>query len=106
MKNGECEVSVVEHPEGIVQGCKVCREVLVKGNFAIGIHVRENGSNFKYFLGVSPQPEHCGEQKKFIQTFITETEAEAEKLKVLAYLSEKGTTEGLPLIGFFDPKLN
>ncbi len=106
MKNNECEVLVVEHPEGIVQGCKVCREVLKRGNFAIGIHVRENGSNFKYFLGASPQPEHCGEQKKFIQTFETDVEAETEKIRVLAHLSEKGSTEGLSLIGFFDPKLN
>ncbi len=106
MKDGECEVLVVEHPMGFIQGCKVCREVLMKGNFAIGIHVRENGSNFKYFLGASPQPEHCGEQKRLIQTFETDVEAEAEKLKVLAHLSEKGTTKGLPLMGFFDPRLN
>ncbi len=105
MKDGECQVMVVEPPTGVVQGCKKCRTVLVKGNFLIGIHVRENRSDFRYFLGAPPQ-EHCGEQKNFLQCFETEEEAEAEKIKVLSHLSEKGTTEGLPLMGFFDRKSN
>jgi hypothetical protein len=105
MKNGECQVLVVEYPKGVFQGCKVCRQILVKGNFLIGIHVRENGSDFKYFLGAPPQ-EHCGEQKKFLKCFEAETEAEAERLNVLSHIAEKGTTEGLKLMGFFDPRSN
>lgn len=105
MKDGECQVMVVEHPAGVAQGCKICREILLTGKYLIGIHVRENGSDFKYFLG-APSQEHCGEQKKLLLCFDAEEDAEAEKLKVLSHLSETGTTEGLPLMGFFDPKLN
>ncbi len=89
MKDGGCHVMVVEHPVGVAQGCKICREILETGKFLIGIHVRENGSDFKYFLGAPPQ-KHCGEQKKFLQCFETEEDAEAEKLKVLSHLSEIG----------------
>lgn len=105
MKDGECHVMVVEHPAGVIQGCKVCRTILSRGNYLIGLHVRENGKDFKYFLGAPPQ-EHCGEQKKILQCFETADEAETERLRVLSHLSERGTTEGLPLMGFFDPKLN
>ncbi|OGZ43083.1 MAG: hypothetical protein A2719_01845 [Candidatus Ryanbacteria bacterium RIFCSPHIGHO2_01_FULL_45_22] len=105
MKDGECQVMVVEYPAGVIQGCKVCRTILKIGKFLIGLHVHEDGKDFKYFLGTPPQ-EHCGEQKKILQCFETEEEAEAERLKVLSHLSEKGSTEGLPLMGFFDLRSN
>lgn len=101
----DCQVLVVEHPAGVIQGCKICRKVLTTGKFLIGIHVRENGSDFKYLLAALPQ-EHCGEEKKLLQCFETAEEAEVERLKVLSHLLEKGTTKGLPLMGFFDPRLN
>ena len=105
MENGDCQVVVVKFPMGVIQGCKVCGEVLVRGNFLIGIHVYEDGSDFKYFLGSAPQ-EHCGEEKKFLRCFETESEAETERLSVLSHIAEKGTTEGLTLLKIIDKKLN
>jgi len=96
---------VVEFPTDITQGCKICRKVLKKGKYVIGIYVRENGSDYKYLLGAPPQ-EHCGEQKIFLQCFEAEAEAEVEGHNVLSYISEKGTTEGLSLMEFVDPRSN
>lgn len=105
MQDGECQVMVIEHPAGITQGCKVCGEILKQGTFLIGIQIREDGKDLKYLLGTSPQ-EHCGEQKKILECFDNEEDAEAEKLKVIAHLSEHKSTEGLPLLGFYNPQLN
>ncbi len=105
MDKGTCEVMVVEHPQGIVQGCKKCRQILKRGNFSIGLHVREDGVDYKYLLGAPPQ-EHCGEEKKFIVCFETEEEAEAEKDRVLAHLSNTGSTAGLRLMEFAKPGVN
>jgi hypothetical protein len=105
MKNGTCEVMVVEHPRGIMQGCKTCRQILKRGNFTIGLYGRENGIDYKYLLG-APQEEHCGEEKKFIQCFETAEEAEAEKERVLSHLSTTGSTAGLRLMEFARPGVN
>lgn len=111
MREGECLVSVLEHPVGVFLGCKVCRKILKTGRFLIGIHVRENGADFAYLLGTS-ELEHCGEQKEFFVCFDSREQAEAEANKVTAEIGAKGTTEGLLLMEIswlkkrFDPRMN
>lgn len=102
---GVCRVLVMEHSAGVVQKCRVCGAILSTGRFLIGLHVREDEKDFRYFLGAPPQM-HCGELKKLLLCFTAEDVAEVERLKTLSYVSEKGTTEGLPLMGFFDPSSN
>lgn len=105
MNEGECQVAVIEHPKGISQGCKICGQVLFHGTFLIGIQICEKGEIIKYFLGL-PSIEHCGEQKTILASFENEEEAEAERERVLAQISEQKSTEGLPLVGFSLPLLN
>jgi len=98
-------VQVVTHPHGITQGCKKCQTVLLEGNFAIGLIVKEGEESKKYLLGAPPQ-EHCGEPKTFFQIFQTAEEADVEKERVVAHLNEKGTTEGLRLVAWIIPGNN
>lgn len=101
----DCTVQIVEHPHGIQQGCKKCRTVLLTGNFAIGLTLKEGETTKKYLLGGPPQ-EHCGEMKAFFLVFDTLDVAEAEKTWVESYLTEHKTTEGLCLIDWIIPTNN
>lgn len=105
MNNFECSVFVVEHPSGVFQGCRVCNKILKKGRFLIGLLVRENEEDYKYLLGLPPQI-HCGEQKNFLECFETEKDAEDMMFKVVSHLSESGAIKDLPLMAFFDLRLN
>ena len=105
MEKGKCDIGVIEHPVGIVQGCKVCGQIIVEGKFAIGIRIEEGGVDYKYLLGAPPQ-KHCGEEKHFIWTSFSKEEAEKEAAKVLLHLTEKETTDGLVLMKFVNPTVN
>lgn len=96
MKNGQCKVFVLEHAGSIYQGCKVCRQILMTGKFLIGIHIHENGSDFKYVLGAPPQT-HCGENKTFMQTFERLADAEKKVAEISVQILNNGSTEGLTL---------
>ena len=102
---------IIEHQQGIEQGCKKCRTILMKGNFAIGITVRleaktvEDGPRFKRLLGTPPR-ECCGETKTLIQTFTTLEEAEAEKDRVIQHIQGKGGVEGLHFLEWIIPSNN
>lgn len=100
MKDGECNVLIVEYPNGCFQGCKNCRGELSSGNFAVGLHLCDRGKEFKYFVGAPPRL-CCGEVKKTIQLFQIVEDAEIEAEKVRSHLNEKGTTKGLRLLGFY-----
>jgi hypothetical protein len=100
MKNGEYEVYIVPFPKGCFQGCKVCMGELSNGNFAIGLHLCDGGKEFKYVIGATPQM-CCGEEKRTILLFQTVEDADVEAKKVIHHLNEKGTTEGLRLLGFY-----
>ena len=98
----ECSVHVIEPDMEINTGCKMCRRPIstTKDKFLIGLMIKEDKKEFRYFLGVDPPIMCCGEEKLVIKTFDTDEEAEAEKTRVMQYLDEHGSTEGLKLLGF------
>ena len=96
MKDGDCSVQVVYLQQGINQGCKVCRKVLISGNYLVRLIVQDDGQTHSYLLGMQPF-EHCGETKYMFQCFKTEEGALAAVDQVNKHLDETGSTEGLSL---------
>ena len=94
MNNGDCSVQVVHLPHGLAQGCKVCRKVLVSGNYLVYLLVKDNDQDHSYFLGMPPF-EHCGETKQMFKCFKTEEAALYEVDQVVKHLEESKSTEGL-----------
>ena len=94
MRSGECVVRVVCLPNGLGQGCRVCRKVLISGNYLIQLQLQDGEREYSYFLGVPPFS-HCGEEKHFFQCFKTEEAVLVEVDRVNAHLRDTGSTEGL-----------
>lgn len=103
---GTCEVLIVHHPPGIIQGCKKCRVVLSTGKYAIGLKIKDRGREFSYFLGEDPPRVCCGEEKILIRTFESEEAAKIPAGEVRRHLAEKESTEGLRLLDWTLPHNN
>jgi|GEM_PF-3897663 hypothetical protein len=97
---GTAEVLVIEHPPGIVHGCKHCGRIHLRGRYAVGIKINEDGKEHHYMLGIETPIWCCGESKPFYQVFDDRDEATLVCEEVECHLNRHGTTEGLRLIGF------
>ena len=93
----ECKVVWFEHPPGINSGCAKCRKILRTGTWAVGLLIGQH----KYIVGSNPPVVCCDEEKKVIETFDTEPEAEALAKRVIDQLNREGTTENLVLYEAF-----
>lgn len=100
MSINSCLVLVVDNPVRVIQGCKVCRNILDSGRYIVGFHIVDNGQEFHYLLGVPEDVYHCGEKKTMIMTFDSLDAAEAEVSRVVAHIEKEKSTFGLRLLNF------
>lgn len=92
------ELVLVNHAAGIVSGCKVCRQILRRGTWAVGVKIGDH----HYVVGENPKRECCGEEKNVIQAFDSQAEADALAEDVREQLNREGTTENLALHELMD----
>ena len=106
---GNTKVCVIV-PDGTdhIMRCKRCRKVFgsTKGKYMLGLIIRENAREYRYFVGVNPPIHCCGEKKAVIQTFDSDAEADAEMKRLLEYFESHHSTAGLELIAFSHFGLN
>ncbi len=97
---GEALIQLVDHPAGIVQGCKRCGTIHLRGRYVVGILIREDGQEHRYLLGFKVPMRCCGEEKPFYQVFHDRDECELVCEEVEEHLARHHETTGLRLISF------
>lgn len=93
-----CTVTVVEHPTGISQPCKICHKILASGKYTVGIILANDVSSQSYFI-CGPETVCCGEKKTnliFLTDILREANLKADE--VTTTVESTGDTSSLSLI--------
>lgn len=106
MQTAPCEIDVLDCEKEFTFVCDQCMNILGKGRYVVSLKINKPfGEVLQLMLGVNPPIFCCGENRKVVQLFPSAKEAGEEKCKLVQYIQDHKSVDGLVLLKFNQAEL-